>query len=112
MPFSFYYMPYLTYTLKNYNPVEFYEKLIDLMSYISSGSLLLKRLNSSKIPMQSGFNVFKTLGNRQMVGRFREILKLLVTDKQFRAFHEHETDVLPEYYHHQYENFLAITRLC
>ena len=107
MPFSFYYMPYLVYTLKNYSPVVFYEKLIDLLSYISSGSLLLKRLRNTPDPLQSGYNILKTLGNRQLVGRLREILNLLVTDKQFRAFHEHETDVLPEFYHYQYERFLG-----
>ena len=107
MPFSFYYMPYLVYTLKNYSPVVFYEKLIDMLSYISSGSLLLKRLKNAPEPLQSGYNVFKTLGNRQMVGRLRDILNLLVTDKQFRAFHEHETDVLPEFYHCQYERLLG-----
>ena len=57
--------------------------------------------------MHSGYNLFKTLGNRQMIGRFRDILGLLVTDKQFRAFHEHQTDVLPEFYHYQYERLLG-----
>lgn len=107
MPFSFYYMPYLVYTLKNYSPVIFYEKLIDMFSYISSGSMLLKRLKNAPTPFPSGYNLVKTLGNRQMIGRFRDILNLLVTNKQFRAFHEHETDVLPEYYHRQYERLLG-----
>ena len=42
-----------------------------------------------------------------MVGRFRNLLNLMKTDKQFRAFHEHETEVLPEYYHHQFEYLLG-----
>jgi radical SAM superfamily enzyme YgiQ (UPF0313 family) len=107
MPFSFYYMPYLVYTLKNYDPVSYYTKLIDMFSYIFSGSLLIKRLKNTPAPLHSGYNLFKTLGNRQMIGRFRDILDLLVTDKQFRAFHEHQTDVLPEFYHHQYERILG-----
>ena len=41
------------------------------------------------------------------MGDFANILNLLNTDKQFRAFHEHETDVLPEFYHHQYERLLG-----
>jgi hypothetical protein len=32
---------------------------------------------------------------------------LLNTDQQFRAFHEHETDILPEFYHRQYESILG-----
>jgi hypothetical protein len=107
MPFSFYHMPYLVYTLNNYSPVIFYEKLIDMFSYISSGSMLLKRLKNAPAPFPSANNLLKTLGNRQMIGRFRDILKLLATNKQFRAFHEHETDVLPEFYQHQYELLLG-----
>ena len=42
-----------------------------------------------------------------MIGRLRDILNLLNTDKQFRAFHEHETDVLPEFYHRLYERSLG-----
>jgi len=107
MPFTFYYMPYLVYTLKNYSPVVFYEKLIDMVSYISSGSMLLKRLKKAPAPFPSGYNLVKTLGNRQTIGRLRNILNLLNTNKQFRAFHEHETDVLPEFYHRQYERLLG-----
>jgi len=107
MPFTFYYMPYLVYTLKNYSPVVFYEKLIDMVSYISSGSVLLKKLKTAPAPFPSGYNLVKALANRQMIGRLRNILSLLNTNKQFRAFHEHETDVLPEFYHRQYERFLG-----
>jgi len=107
MPFSFYYMPYLVYTLKNYSPVVFYEKLIDMLSYISSGKMLLKRLKNAHSLFPAGYNLVKTLGNRQMIGRLLNILNLLNTNKQFRAFHEHETDVLPEFYHYQYERLLG-----
>jgi len=103
MPFTFYYMPYLVYTLKNYSPVVFYEKLINMVSYISSGSMLLKKLKKAPAPFSSVYNIVKTLSNRQIIGRLRNILSYLNTDKQFRAFHEHETDVLPEFYHRQYE---------
>jgi len=107
MPFSFYYMPYLVYTLKNYSPVAFYEKLLDMVSYISSGSMLLKRLKNAPALFPAGYNLIKTLGNRQMRGRLRNILNLLNTNKQFRAFHENETDVLPEFYQYQYERLLG-----
>ncbi|MFC1873433.1 B12-binding domain-containing radical SAM protein, partial [Chloroflexota bacterium] len=88
MPFTFYYMPYLVYTLKNYSPAAFYEKLIDMLSYISSGSMLQKRLKETPAPFTAAYNLVRTLGDRQMVGRLRNILNLLNTDKQFRAFHE------------------------
>jgi radical SAM superfamily enzyme YgiQ (UPF0313 family) len=107
MPFTFYYMPYLVYTVKNYSTTAFYEKLIDMVSYISSGSMLLKKLKKEPAPFSSGYNIVKTLSNRQIIGRLRDILNLLNSDKQFRAFHEHETDVLPEFYHRLYERSLG-----
>ena len=107
MPFTFYYMPYLVYTLKNYSTTVFYEKLIDMVSYISSGSMLLKKLRKAPAPFSSGYNIVKTLGNKQIIVRLRDILNLLNTDSQFRAFHEHETDVLPEFYHRQYESLMG-----
>jgi radical SAM superfamily enzyme YgiQ (UPF0313 family) len=107
MPFTFYYMPYLVYTVKNYSATVFYEKLIDMVAHISSGSMLFNKLKKAPGPFASGYNIVKTLGNRQMIGRLRDIMNLLNTDKQFRAFHEHETDVLPEYYHRQYESLMG-----
>ncbi len=69
--------------------------------------MLLKKLQAAPAFIPAGYNLLKTLGNRQMIGRFRNILNFLKTGKQFRAFHEHETDVLPEYYHRQYESLLG-----
>ena len=77
MPFTFYYMPYLVFTLKNYSPVVFYEKLIDMISYISSGNMLLKRLKNAHSSFPAGYNFVKTLGNRQMIGRLREYIEFI-----------------------------------
>jgi hypothetical protein len=87
--------------------VAFYEKLIDLFSHISSGRMLAQRLKYASSPFPAGYNFVKTLGNRQMIGRFSEILELLRTNRQFRAFHEHETEVLPEFYHRKYDDLLG-----
>jgi hypothetical protein len=107
MPFTFYYMPYLVFKLKNYDAVDYYEKLIEIISFISSRNMLLNRLKSSSSLFSIGYNFVKTLGNRQMIGRLNQILSLLKTDAQFRAFHEHETEVLPEFYHRQYASLLG-----
>ncbi|MBE9570332.1 MAG: radical SAM protein [Proteobacteria bacterium] len=107
MPFTFYYMPYLVFMLKNYSAATFYEKLIEIISYISSVNMRLKRLKNAPSPLSAGYNLAKALSNRPMIGRLRQILNLLKIDPQFRAFHEHETDVLPEYYHRQYEHLLG-----
>jgi len=107
MPFSFYYMPYLVFILKNYSAPDFYKKLMDITAYVSSPSMLLKRLKSAPSPIPTAYNTVKTLSNRRMIRNLHEILCLLETDTQFRDFHERQTDVLPEYYHRQYEYLLG-----
>jgi radical SAM superfamily enzyme YgiQ (UPF0313 family) len=107
MPFTFYYMPYLVFGLKNYGAESFYEKLIEIISYVSSKNMLLKRLKNAPSPFPAAYNLVKTLGNHQMLGRLREILTLLRSDSQFRSFHDQETDILPEYYHRRYEYLLG-----
>jgi hypothetical protein len=107
MPFTFYYMPYLAFKLKNYTTATYYEKFIDITAYVSSGKMLIKRLKDAPSPFPAGYNLVKTLGNRQMIKRLGEIVNLLKMDSQFRAFHERETDVLPEFYHHKYEELLG-----
>jgi Radical SAM superfamily len=107
MPFSFYYMPYVVVTVQNYGPIEFYEKMIEMLSYVSSTKMLLARLESAPSPFAAAYNTVKALGNHQMTGRLRQLLGLLKTDRQFREFHEHKTNVLPEFYHYQYERLLG-----
>jgi radical SAM superfamily enzyme YgiQ (UPF0313 family) len=107
MPFTFYYMPYLVYSLKNYGPAEFYERLIDMLAFVSSSSMMAARLDHAISPFSAVYSSVKALGNRQMVSRLSVLLRLLRTDRQFRMFHEHETDVLPEYYHREYERMLG-----
>jgi hypothetical protein len=103
MPFTFYYMPYLVFKLKNYDATVYYEKLIELISFVSSGKMAINRLKSSLSPLAAGYGVVKALDNRQVIKRLREILTLLKNDRQFRAFHEHETDSLPEFYQRKYD---------
>jgi hypothetical protein len=107
MPFMFYYQPYLVFMLKNYTAPVFYQELIDLFCHISSANMLVTRFKDARSPFTAGYNLVKTLGNRQMIARFREILQLLNTDQQFRAFHEQESDVLPEFYHREYDRLLG-----
>lgn len=107
MPFTFHYMPYLAYTVSSYSPVAFYEKLADMLAYISSSRMILLRLKNATSPFSAAYDTVKALGNRQMIKRLRQLLDMLRTDPQSRRFHEHETDVLPEFYHHQYERTLG-----
>ena len=106
MPFAFYWGPYLVTRLKNYSPVTYYEKLIDIFSHMTSGSTLLKRLQATSGIIRFA-HLARTFGMRQMVGRFRRFVELMKTDRHFRAFHEGESQTLPEFYHRQYEILLG-----
>ena len=93
--------------MQNYSPVDFYEKLISMISHVSSKEMLLARIKDSTSTFAAGYNTIKAPGNRQMTARLRQLLGLLKTDRQFREFHEHKTDALPEFYHYQYERLLG-----
>jgi hypothetical protein len=101
-------MPYLVFKLKNYDIISYYEKLIELISFVSSGEMLMQRLKNSLSPLAAGYGLAKALDNRQVIKRLREILTLVKNDRQFRAFHEHETDSLPEFYQRKYELLLGL----
>src|SRR2546429_3620443 len=45
MPFSFYYTPFLVTTMPHYSPVEYYDKLIDLYSTMTSNAMLVRRFS-------------------------------------------------------------------
>ena len=106
MPFAYYNVPYLVMTLKNYTPIAYYERLIEVLSHSTSGSAVFERLraNSGKIRFA---HVARVIGIRQMIGRLRVMMQLMKTDRQFRAFHEGESQVLPDYYYRQYDSLLG-----
>ncbi len=106
MPFAFYYGPYLVTTLKNYSPVAYYEKLVEMFSHMTSGNMLLKRLQTTSGRIRLA-HVARTVGFRRMLGTLRRFVDLMNTDRQFRAFHEGESQTLPEFYHRQFELLLG-----
>jgi radical SAM superfamily enzyme YgiQ (UPF0313 family) len=106
MPFAFYYAPYLVTTVKNYSPVTYYEKLIEMFSHMTSERMLLKRLRTTSGRVRFTY-LLRTLSERRMLKALQRIAELMRTDRQFRAFHEGESQALPEFYHHQYERSLG-----
>jgi radical SAM superfamily enzyme YgiQ (UPF0313 family) len=107
MPFAFYYAPYLVMTLKHYDPVTYYEKLIELFSHAASPSMLKRRLRSTRHLLAKAVHVARTASARADLGRYRALLRMLRTDAQFRAFHEGRSAALPEYYRRQYRHRLG-----
>ena len=99
MPFSFYYAPYLVTTLKNYDPLTYYEKLIQLYAHAAAPEMLRRRMRTTTRRSVRWIHRARAAAFRGDIESFREILAMLRTDAQFRAFHEGRDTTLPEYYH-------------
>jgi hypothetical protein len=107
MPFSFYYTPYVVTTLKNYHPIEYYEKLAEMYSLMTSGTLIGNRLLTDAPPALRMLHVLRSLAMKKFLAAFRRTRKMLRTDLGFRAFHEGRSPALPDYYHRVYESKLG-----
>lgn len=107
LPFAFYYNPYLAATLKNYDPVTFYDHVTEMHRLSAANIMLAKRLlNDARLSVRLIHGV-RTLGMRRDTAHLGRIKRLLAQDPGFRAFHEGRTDRLPEYYHRHFEHRLG-----
>ena len=107
MPFGFYYAPYLVITLKNYEPVAYYEKLIELFSHSSSRAMLRRRFQSAATWKVKLLHWARTVSTRVDVKNYRRILGALRQDRRVRDFHEGKSEVLPEFYHQEYRRLFG-----
>lgn len=85
---------------KNYAWPEFYDRVIDLMTYSFSGSAIVKRFFSTGMVTPRLMNVVRAVSSEGW-GRRRyqmEIRRRLDEDRQFRPYFEGETTELPEFY--------------
>jgi hypothetical protein len=106
MPFAFYWGPYLATKLKNYSPLAYYEKYIHIFEHLTSRTMLASRMRATSGASRC-MQLVRTLGMRQMVGRLRGFVHQMKTDPQFRAFHEGESQSLPQFYHRLYDDLLG-----
>ena len=107
VPFGFYYNPYLVTTLKNYTPLEFYTKMADMLSYITSKTVFKKRLNSTSDWKGKSVHWVRTMGAKPRANEYRRIVERLRIDHVFRAFLEGESEIPPDFYHEEYEKMLG-----
>lgn len=107
LPFTFYCKPYLATTLKNYTPIAFYEKLMEIFTHMTSFGILAGAVRTSENKTFKAYHPIRNLSLRLMLRTMGRILSLLKTDRGFRAFHEGESEILPEYYHQRYEALLG-----
>ncbi|MEE8203569.1 MAG: radical SAM protein [Alphaproteobacteria bacterium] len=107
LPFAFYYKPYLTSVLANYDPLSYYGHLADLYALITSNAMLARRLLARSVPAVKAIYAVRTLHLRQELAEIRRIRLMLAEDTAFRAFHEGRSDILPEFYHQRFERRLG-----
>ncbi len=107
MPFTFYYAPYLVITLKHYDPIEYYELLIEMFQHSATMSMLRRRWAAT--PQWTGrlLHTVRTLYARSVLKTYRQILHQLKTDPSFHAYHTGESTELPEFYHREYDRLLG-----
>jgi radical SAM superfamily enzyme YgiQ (UPF0313 family) len=107
MPFAFYYNPYLAIRLKHYTPLAYYDHLIDIHETLASNAMLFRRLRTGQRPVIRFIHSLRTYAARQELEDLRRIRTMLANDRQFRAFHEGDTETLPEFYHWELQRRLA-----
>jgi len=107
MPFAFYYNPYLVTTLPHYDPVEYYRHLIDIHRTITSTTSLIRRLATEAPPAMHLVHTLRTFAVAHDLGEMRRLLRQLVEDRPFRAFHEGRSARLPDYYRWRFRERLG-----
>lgn len=107
MPFAFYYNPYLAIRLNHYTPIAYYDYLIDIHETLASNAMVARRLRTRQRPAIRFIHSLRTYAARQEIKDLRRIRTMLVTDPQFGAFHEGDTESLPEFYHEELQRRLG-----
>ncbi|GAB3875241.1 hypothetical protein GCM10029964_018920 [Kibdelosporangium lantanae] len=107
MPFTFYYAPYLVTTIRNYDPITYYTKLIQLHEHAASPSMLRRRMRTTSNRAVGYVHRARTASFRADITRFRGIVAMLRSDRDFLAFHEGRTRTLPAYYRHLGDRMLG-----
>jgi hypothetical protein len=93
--------------LKHYAPLEYYEKMVDLYAVLTSTTMLVHRVWSTRQYRLKLFQAFRTLAMRTMLSKLRHMRDQLRGDRQLRAFHEGTVHTLPAYYHYLYKQKLG-----
>lgn len=107
LPFSFYCQPYLTVKLKNYESLDYVQRMLALLAFIASNRTLWRRVRMSRNPMIAAANYLSTMDLRNEVAEMAHMVQHLQRDGQMRAFHAGETDALPTFYARAYHKQLG-----
>lgn len=103
LPFPFHFLNnHLAMNIKprNYEWVDFYDKVIDLTAYTFSPKAIYRRFRATPNRTTKWMNVMRAISS-EGYGRlrfYRQVRKNLIEDRSFRHYFEGETQVLPSFY--------------
>jgi len=101
MPLALYCSPYLALVLRNYEAVQYYDRLIRLLEVSISASLTLRRAVLKDRLVIKLARLAQTVAVRRDIEEMREIRDELRVNQRLRAFHEGRIMDLPEIYRRQ-----------
>lgn len=107
LPFTFYCQPFLTVKLKNYDAVDYFQRMVAIFDFTASHQMLWKRWRMSRNAIIAAANYIQTLDLRLEIAEMSEMMAHLHSDAQMQAFHAGETDALPAFYAHVYRKRLG-----
>lgn len=107
LPFTFYRQPYLTSILKNYDALDYLQKMIALHAFAASNKMLRRRWHMSRNAVSAIGTYIRNLTVRNEMVELQETVNQLKRDPTMRAFHAGETDELPAFYAHAYRKRLG-----
>ena len=98
MPFALYYNPYLAIKPRHYSAEEYYRHLISIHETLVAPSAWLRRLTTrQRLPIKFIHGLRSYAAIREL-RELQQIHRQLLTDPDFSAFHEGESDSLPAFY--------------
>jgi radical SAM superfamily enzyme YgiQ (UPF0313 family) len=107
LPFTFYHVPYLAIRPTHYELCDYYGHLIGIFETIVSASMLASRLRGPSHPAVRFINTLRSFAAGRELKILRRIRDKLAFERDFRAFHEGETQALPGFYRAQFRRRLG-----
>jgi radical SAM superfamily enzyme YgiQ (UPF0313 family) len=107
MPFCFYSLPYLCTVLKNYESLDYYERMTDLYAEATSLGVVARRVQGATSCLGRFFHLLRAANLKWTLWELRRIREMLRTDRRFRDFHQGKTKALPEFYRREYRRKLG-----
>jgi len=107
MPFTFQHKGHLGMVLRNYHPVTYYRRKVDLHALATSASVVKARLAATRHWIARAVHRVNACTHRYWLRTFQRTLERLQGDPRFLAFHMGETNGLPSFYADEHRRLLG-----